>query len=238
MARNCGGGWWPVGSGRQTSCGARGVSSAERRAVRSVEEQQARVSAAAVAPRPVSCCHRRGPGADVRRRSRHRTSAARFRPGRHRRLRGPQRRRLIVGESGPYSDQNGDDHLRAVSGEANESRSAPGGVTLPVMGVIEAGARTPSRLQPRQAARVQTGAPTADAGRRGAAVAMDRRRAVAGAGAARGAIGCLRAPHRRRRSARRRRGAGRARSSVPRRSGCWPRSAVSGSWSTRGRGCR
>src|SRR4029078_1785551 len=32
-------------------------------------------------------------------------------------------------------------------------------VSLPVMGSIEAGARTPSRLQPRQAARVQTGAP-------------------------------------------------------------------------------
>ena len=32
-------------------------------------------------------------------------------------------------------------------------------VSLPVMGTIEAGARTPSRLQPRQAARVQTGAP-------------------------------------------------------------------------------
>ena len=32
-------------------------------------------------------------------------------------------------------------------------------VSLPVMGKIEAGARTPSRLQPRQAARVQTGAP-------------------------------------------------------------------------------
>src|SRR4029078_10214274 len=31
-------------------------------------------------------------------------------------------------------------------------------VSLPVMGSIEAGARTPSRLQPRQAARVQTGA--------------------------------------------------------------------------------
>jgi molybdopterin molybdotransferase len=32
-------------------------------------------------------------------------------------------------------------------------------ISLPVMAVIEAGARTPSRLQPRQAARVQTGAP-------------------------------------------------------------------------------
>ena len=34
-----------------------------------------------------------------------------------------------------------------------------GDVSLPVMAMIEAGARTPSRLQPRQAARVQTGAP-------------------------------------------------------------------------------
>jgi len=34
-----------------------------------------------------------------------------------------------------------------------------GDVSLPVMGVIEAGARMPSRLQPKQAARVQTGAP-------------------------------------------------------------------------------
>jgi len=33
------------------------------------------------------------------------------------------------------------------------------GLVLPVMGTIEAGARTPSRLQPRQAARVETGAP-------------------------------------------------------------------------------
>src|SRR5579875_2978501 len=32
-------------------------------------------------------------------------------------------------------------------------------VSLPVMAYIEAGTRTPSRLQPRQAARVQTGAP-------------------------------------------------------------------------------
>lgn len=32
-------------------------------------------------------------------------------------------------------------------------------ISLPVMGLIQAGTRTPSRLQPRQAARVQTGAP-------------------------------------------------------------------------------
>ncbi|EUA40921.1 molybdenum cofactor biosynthesis moeA family protein [Mycobacterium avium subsp. avium 2285 (R)] len=33
------------------------------------------------------------------------------------------------------------------------------GLVLPVMGTVEAGSRTPSRLQPRQAVRVQTGAP-------------------------------------------------------------------------------
>lgn len=39
------------------------------------------------------------------------------------------------------------------------SAAAEAEIVLPVMGVIEAGARTPSRLQPKQAARVQTGAP-------------------------------------------------------------------------------
>ena len=34
-----------------------------------------------------------------------------------------------------------------------------GEIVLPVMAVIEAGSRTPSRLQPKQTARVQTGAP-------------------------------------------------------------------------------
>src|SRR5690606_12565232 len=32
-------------------------------------------------------------------------------------------------------------------------------VSLPVMATIEAGSRTPTRLQPKQAARIQTGAP-------------------------------------------------------------------------------
>ncbi len=41
------------------------------------------------------------------------------------------------------------------SGE-NDARE---GLVLPVMGTVEAGSRTPSRLQPRQAVRVQTGAP-------------------------------------------------------------------------------
>lgn len=49
------------------------------------------------------------------------------------------------------------DVLGVESGDGDEGGG--GDVSLPVMGVIEAGAKTPSRLQPRQAARVQTGAP-------------------------------------------------------------------------------
>src|SRR6476620_7258653 len=44
-------------------------------------------------------------------------------------------------------------------GQDDSDSESEGEVSLPVMGSIEAGARTPSRLQPRQAARVQTGAP-------------------------------------------------------------------------------
>jgi molybdopterin molybdotransferase len=47
-----------------------------------------------------------------------------------------------------------------TSTEGDESDpEGRGAVTLPVMGTIDAGTRTPSRLQPHQAARVQTGAP-------------------------------------------------------------------------------
>jgi molybdopterin molybdotransferase len=49
-------------------------------------------------------------------------------------------------------DEDDDSDDRAAAGSDGE-------VSLPVIGSIEAGARTPSRLQPRQAARVQTGAP-------------------------------------------------------------------------------
>lgn len=44
-------------------------------------------------------------------------------------------------------------------GDAETSGTGNGQLILPVMGTITAGSRTPSRLQPRQAARVQTGAP-------------------------------------------------------------------------------
>lgn len=50
------------------------------------------------------------------------------------------------------------DVLSAGDGDDPDD-SGSGEISLPVMGYIEAGARTPSRLQPRQAARVQTGAP-------------------------------------------------------------------------------
>jgi len=52
------------------------------------------------------------------------------------------------------------DVLGVASGDDEDAEDGAGQeVSLPVMGVGEAGARTPSRLQPRQAARVQTGAP-------------------------------------------------------------------------------
>ena len=51
------------------------------------------------------------------------------------------------------------DVLGVESGADGDEGGGGGDVSLPVMGLIEAGAKTPSRLQPRQAARVQTGAP-------------------------------------------------------------------------------
>ena len=62
----------------------------------------------------------------------------------------------MSGRASPSEDQ-ADDELRSLN--AVEGSSPGDGVTLPVMGTVQAGARTPSRLQPGQAARVQTGAP-------------------------------------------------------------------------------
>src|SRR5579859_6396194 len=55
---------------------------------------------------------------------------------------------LSAGEAGLSDDAGGADEP-----------SGHGALTLPVMGSVEAGSRLPSRLQPGQAARVQTGAP-------------------------------------------------------------------------------
>lgn len=114
---------------------------AERRTVRSVEEQQARVQAAAVAPRPVRVAIAEAQGLMCA----EEVVTERPLPGFDQAaIDGYAVRSVdVLGVAGP--DENGD----LSSGE----------VSLPVMGTIDAGTKTPSRLQPRQAARVQTGAP-------------------------------------------------------------------------------
>ncbi|MGO4446456.1 gephyrin-like molybdotransferase Glp [Mycobacterium sp. 2YAF39] len=114
--------------------------------MRSVEEQQARVAAAAVAPRPVRVAIAEAQGLMCA-------------------------EEVVTERPLPGFDQAAIDGyaVRSVDvlgvGTGDEDGSDEGGsgsdgeVSLPVIGSIEAGARTPSRLQPRQAARVQTGAP-------------------------------------------------------------------------------
>ncbi len=118
-------------------------STAERHALRSVEEQQARVAAAAVAPRPVRVAIAESQGLMCA-------------------------EEVVTEHPLPGFDQAAIDGyaVRSVDvqgvdepDEDDDSESANAQASLPVMGAIEAGARTPSRLQPRQAARVQTGAP-------------------------------------------------------------------------------
>ncbi|MEH3140348.1 MAG: molybdopterin molybdotransferase MoeA [Mycobacterium kyogaense] len=112
--------------------------------MRSVEEQQARVAAAAVAPRPVRVAIAEAQGLMCA-------------------------EEVVTERPLPGFDQAAIDGyaVRSVDvlgigggpdggdGEERDNRD----LSLPVMGLIEAGSRTPSRLQPRQAARVQTGAP-------------------------------------------------------------------------------
>jgi molybdopterin molybdotransferase len=115
--------------------------------VRSVEEQQARVMAAAVAPRPVRVAIAEAQGLMCA-------------------------EEVVTERPLPGFDQAAIDGyaVRSVDvvevgegdpGDGDTDDGDDGGieVRLPVVGDIEAGARTPSRLQPRQAARVQTGAP-------------------------------------------------------------------------------
>jgi molybdopterin molybdotransferase len=112
--------------------------------VRSVEEQQARVAAAAVAPRPVRVAIAEAQGLMCA----EEVVTERPLPGFDQAaIDGYAVRSVDVIGAGP--GDGADD-----SEEASDQE-----VSLPVMGTIEAGARTPSRLQPRQAARVQTGAP-------------------------------------------------------------------------------
>lgn len=113
--------------------------------MRSVEEQQARVAAAAVAPRPVRVAIAEAQGLMCA----EEVVTERPLPGFDQAaIDGYAVRSVdVLGVGGGDSDTDaaGEDDNREVS--------------LPVMASIEAGARTPSRLQPKQAARVQTGAP-------------------------------------------------------------------------------
>lgn len=110
--------------------------------MRSVEEQQARVAAAAVAPRPVRVAIAEAQGLMCA-------------------------EEVVTERPLPGFDQAAIDGyaVRSVDvlgvgpGDDGDEGGGGGEVSLPVMGLIEAGAKTPSRLQPRQAARVQTGAP-------------------------------------------------------------------------------
>ncbi|MCV7107654.1 molybdotransferase-like divisome protein Glp [Mycolicibacterium chitae] len=104
--------------------------------MRSVEEQQARVQAAAVAPRPVRVAIAEAQGLMCA-------------------------EEVVTERPLPGFDQAAIDGyaVRSVDVLGVGDESGHGQLSLPVMGVIEAGTRTPSRLQPRQAARVQTGAP-------------------------------------------------------------------------------
>ncbi|WP_006245428.1 gephyrin-like molybdotransferase Glp [Mycolicibacterium tusciae] len=118
--------------------------------MRSVEEQQARVAAAAVAPRPVRVAIAEAQGLMCA----EEVVTERPLPGFDQAaIDGYAVRSVDVLGVGTGDDGDGDD-----SDDRAAARS-DGEVSLPVIGSIEAGARTPSRLQPRQAARVQTGAP-------------------------------------------------------------------------------
>lgn len=116
--------------------------------MRSVEEQQARVAAAAVAPRPVRVAIAEAQGLMCA-------------------------EEVIAEHPMPGFDQAAIDgyavrsvdvrDVERVSASPADSEAADpdavAAVTLPVLGMIEAGTRTPSRLQPKLATRIQTGAP-------------------------------------------------------------------------------
>lgn len=109
--------------------------------MRSVEEQQARIAAAAVAPRPVRVAIAEAQGLMCA-------------------------EEVVTERPMPGFDQAAIDGYAVRSVDVLGVGAGAGAddhdgrdVSLPVMASIEAGARTPSRLQPRQAARVQTGAP-------------------------------------------------------------------------------
>jgi molybdopterin molybdotransferase len=130
--------------------------------VRSVEEQQARITAAAVAPRPIRVAIAEAQGLMCA----EEVVTERPLPGFDQAAIDGYAVRSVdvlgVGEVGGGEvgggEVGGEGSLDEVTGPLGDE-DGRGGLVLPVMGTIEAGTRTPSRLQPRQAARVQTGAP-------------------------------------------------------------------------------
>ncbi|NLU62461.1 molybdopterin molybdotransferase MoeA [Rhodococcus sp. HNM0563] len=110
--------------------------------MRSVEDQQTRVTAAAVAPRPVRVAISEAQGLLCA-------------------------EEVVTERPLPGFDQAAIDGyaVRSVDVQAAgarpdpESGEEPAEVTLPVVGEVRAGSRQPIRLQPRQAVRVDTGAP-------------------------------------------------------------------------------
>ena len=118
--------------------------------MRSVEEQQARITAAAVAPRPIRVAIAEAQGLLCA----EEVVTERPMPGFD--------QAAIDGYAVRSVDVLGLGEVGAESlGEPSDepTEDLRDGLVLPVMGTIEAGSRTPSRLQPRQAVRVQTGAP-------------------------------------------------------------------------------
>ncbi|MGI9207099.1 MAG: molybdopterin molybdotransferase MoeA, partial [Rhodococcus sp. (in: high G+C Gram-positive bacteria)] len=111
--------------------------------MRSVEDQQARVTAAAVAPRPVRVAISEAQGLLCA-------------------------EEVVTERPLPGFDQAAIDgyavrsvDVRLAVGRSSESGDddGPDDVVLPVVGEVRAGSRQPIRLQPRQAVRVDTGAP-------------------------------------------------------------------------------
>lgn len=119
--------------------------------MRSVEEQQARITAAAVAPRPIRVAIAEAQGLLCA----EEVVTERPMPGFDQAAIDGYAVRSVdvlgVGEVG-------NDRLPEPIDDSPENDGRDG-LVLPVMGTVEAGSRTPSRLQPRQAVRVQTGAP-------------------------------------------------------------------------------
>ena len=122
--------------------------------MRSVEEQQARITAAAVAPRPIRVAIAEAQGLMCA----EEVVTERPMPGFDQAAIDGYAVRSVdvlgVGEVDVDVENFGEPSDESAGDEERHD-----GLVLPVMGTIEAGARTPSRLQPRQAARVQTGAP-------------------------------------------------------------------------------